>query len=303
MTKQTVAVFGLGSMGMGIARSSIQAGLKTFGFDTNPDIVADFTSCGGENTHNMDDSMGEFDIVIIVVVNADQMTDILTNSPGLLNKLKPGTVVMACPTVTPEYAKEIEAKLSARNILYLDSPISGGSLKANQGALTIMASGSQAAFNAAQPALDAISEKVYRLGDHAGPGSAMKVVNQLLAGVHIAAAAEAMTFGIRQGIEAASILDVISDCAGTSWMFENRGKHIVDGDYTPHSSIEIFVKDLGIVNDIARNSRSYTPLASAALQEFLAASGSGIGHEDDSAVAKVYARNSNVQLPKQSENE
>ena len=301
MNQKNIAVFGLGSMGMGIARSCVQAELKTFGFDTNTEAVAHFTGFGGEVATDIDLIASELDIVIIVVVNARQMDDILKISPGLLDKLKPGAVVIGCPTVTPEYAQEIEATLEYRDIFYLDSPISGGSVKANQGALTIMASGKPQAFDAARLALDAISEKVYELGDHAGPGSAMKVVNQLLAGVHIAAAAEAMTFGIRQGIDAASILDVISDCAGTSWMFENRGKHIVDGDYAPHSSVEIFVKDLGIVNDIARASRSYTPLASAALQEFLAASGSGIGHEDDSAVAKIYARNSNVQLPGQSE--
>ena len=300
MNHKNIAVFGLGSMGMGIARSCVQAGLKTFGFDTNEDAVTNFTSFGGEVSTPIDQIAKDLDIVIIVVVNADQMNGILIDSPGLIDKLKPGSVVVACPTVTPEYAKTMEATLESRNILYLDSPISGGSAKANQGALTIMAAGKQQAFDAAKPALDAISETVYELGDHAGPGSAMKVVNQLLAGVHIAAAAEAITFGIGQGIEAARILDVISDCAGTSWMFENRGKHIVDGDYTPHSSVEIFVKDLGIVNDIARDSRSYTPLASAALQEFLAASGSGIGHEDDSAVAKVYARNSSISLPGQS---
>jgi 3-hydroxyisobutyrate dehydrogenase-like beta-hydroxyacid dehydrogenase len=299
MNQKNIAVFGLGSMGMGIARSCVRAGLKTFGFDTNADAVRNFTNLGGEADTDINLIAGDLDIVIIVVVNANQMSSIMTDSPGLISKLKPGSVVMGCPTVTPEYAKTIEIKLESRDILYLDSPISGGSAKASQGALTIMASGKQRAFDAARPALDAISETVYDLGDHAGPGSAMKVVNQLLAGVHIAAAAEAMTFGIRQGIDASKILDVISNCAGTSWMFENRGKHIVDGDYSPHSSVEIFVKDLGIVNDIARASRSYTPLASAALQEFLAASGSGIGHEDDSAVAKVYARNSNVKLPGQ----
>ena len=301
MKQKNIAIFGLGSMGMGIGQSCIRAGLRTLGFDNNPDAVTHFKNLGGETAASAQMIACELDIVIIVVVNAEQMSSVLTDNPGLADKLKPGSVIVGCPTVTPEYARKTEKELEARGILYLDSPISGGSAKASQGALTIMASGTQAAFNAAKPALNAISERVYELGDHAGPASSMKIINQLLAGVHIAAAAEAMTFGIKQGIEASKILDVISNCAGTSWMFENRGKHIVDGDYTPHSSVEIFVKDLGIVNDIAQASHSYTPLASAALHEFLAASGSGIGHEDDSAVAKIYARNSNVQLPEKSE--
>ena len=170
-------------------------------------------------------------------------------------------------------------------------------MKAASGQLTIMASGTPQAFDCARPVLDALAEKVFELGNAAGPGSAMKVVNQLLAGVHIAAAAEALTFGISQGIEASDCVDVISQCAGTSWMFENRGPHIAQGDYTPHSSVEIFVKDLGIVSDIARQSRFAAPIAATALQQFIAASGMGLGGEDDSAVAKVYAAQANLTLP------
>jgi 3-hydroxyisobutyrate dehydrogenase-like beta-hydroxyacid dehydrogenase len=125
----------------------------------------------------------------------------------------------------------------------------------------------------------------------------MKIVNQLLAGVHIAAAAEAMTFGMTQGVAPADCLEVISKCAGSSWMFENRGPHIVEGDYRPRSAVEIFVKDLGIVSDVARAARFSAPLTAAALQQFLAASGMGLGHEDDAAVAKVYARNAGLTLP------
>ena len=130
---------------------------------------------------------------------------------------------------------------------------------------------------------------VYQLGDTAGPGSAMKAINQLLAGVHIAATDEALTFGISQGVDAARIVEAISKCAGTSWMFENRAPHVVDGDYTPHSAINIWLKDLGIVLDVAKGSHFSAPLAAA---------GQGLGGEDDAAVAKVYAKNAGLALPK-----
>jgi 3-hydroxyisobutyrate dehydrogenase-like beta-hydroxyacid dehydrogenase len=160
-----------------------------------------------------------------------------------------------------------------------------------------MASGTAEAFTAARFALDATASTVFELGDSAGAGSAMKAVNQLLAGVHIAAMAEAITFGMTQGITPDKFVDVISQCAGTSWMLENRGPHIVAGDYTPHSSVDIWPKDLGIVLDIARSAKFSAPLTAAALQQFLAASGSGLGREDDAAVAKVYARNAGLTLP------
>ena len=170
-------------------------------------------------------------------------------------------------------------------------------MKAAAGKITVLAAGTRNGFNTAQPALDAMAEKVFNLGNQAGPGSALKAVNQLLAGVHIAAAAEAITFGLSQGVDAKTTVDVISQCAGTSWMFENRGPHIVEGDYTPHSAVDIFVKDLGIVCDIGHASKFALPLSAAALQQFIAAAGSGLGGEDDSAVAKVYARNGGVTLP------
>jgi 3-hydroxyisobutyrate dehydrogenase-like beta-hydroxyacid dehydrogenase len=142
-----------------------------------------------------------------------------------------------------------------------------------------------------------MAETVFELGDTAGPGSAMKAVNQMLAGVHIAAMAEAMTFGMTQDIAPEKFLEVIRQCAGTSWMLENRAPHIVAGDYTPHSQVNIWPKDLGIVLDIARASSFSAPITAAALQQYLAAAGMGLGREDDAAVAKVYARNAGLTLP------
>ena len=142
-----------------------------------------------------------------------------------------------------------------------------------------------------------MAETVFELGDEPGPGSVMKSVNQLLAGVHIAAMGEALTFGLKQGLSTEKILEVISQSAGNSWMFENRAPHVVAGDYTPHSAINIWLKDLGIVLDIAREERLAAPLAAAALQQYLVAAGIGLGAEDDAAITKVYARNAGVNLP------
>jgi 3-hydroxyisobutyrate dehydrogenase-like beta-hydroxyacid dehydrogenase len=181
---------------------------------------------------------------------------------------------------------------------YLDAPISGGAAKAAAGRLSIMASGTVQAFAAAAAVLDATAEKVFTLGDAAGAGSAMKAVNQLLAGVHIAAMAEALTFGLSQGVSAEKFVEVIPECAGTSWMLENRAPHIVTGDYTPHSSVNIWPKDLGIVLDIARGAGFEAPVTEAALAQFVEAAAMGLGGEDDAAVAKVYAARVGVVLPK-----
>jgi 3-hydroxyisobutyrate dehydrogenase-like beta-hydroxyacid dehydrogenase len=283
-------------MGFGMAESALKAGFKVYGFDPNSNAVQRFTALGGDAASPSAVAQ-TLDVVVVVVVNAAQTQSVLFGDAGIVSHLKPGATVISCATVPPTFAKDMETQCNSHGVNYLDSPISGGSVKAASGQLTIMASGKPEAFAHSKPVLDALAEKVFELGTEAGPGSAMKVVNQLLAGVHIAAAAEAITFGISQGIEASQCVEVISQCAGTSWMFENRGPHIAQGDYTPHSSVEIFVKDLGIVSDIARQSRFAAPIAATALQQFVAASGMGHGGEDDSAVAKVYAQQANLELP------
>lgn len=290
------AVIGLGSMGYGMAASCLRAGHVTYGYDVVPTQMERLRSEGGTKG-DLADIAGSLDVAIVVVLNAAQTEDVLFGHDGLVPRLRQGAVVMACATVPPDFARDMESRCNALGIHYLDAPISGGSVKSSKGQLSIMASGTAEAFAAARPVLDATAETVFELGEAAGAGSAMKAVNQLLAGVHIAAMAEALTLGMTQGIAPETFVKVISQCAGTSWMLENRAPHIVDGDYTPHSQVNIWPKDLGIVLDIAKSARFGAPITAAAMQQYLAAAGMGLGTEDDAAVAKVYARNAGVTLP------
>jgi 3-hydroxyisobutyrate dehydrogenase-like beta-hydroxyacid dehydrogenase len=285
-------------MGYGIAASLLRAGHVTHGFDVVPAQAERFLAEGGA-PGSLEDVASRLDAVVTVVLNAAQTESVLFGEAGVAARLRPGAVVVACATVAPDFARSAAARAADLGLLYLDAPISGGAARAAEGRLSVMASGSPEAFAAAAPVLDATAETVFRLGDAPGAGSAMKAVNQLLAGVHIAAMAEALTFGMTQGIPPAQFLEVISKCAGSSWMLENRAPHVIDGDYAPRSSVDIWPKDLGIVLEIAGRAKFAAPLAAAALQQFLAASGSGLGREDDAAVAKVYARNAGLTLPGQ----
>ena len=296
LSDQTIAFFGLGSMGYGMAATLIRAGATVYGFDVAPEPVDKLVGEGGHRA-GVAQAGARADAAVIVVLNAAQLETVLFGEDGIAAHLRPGAVIIACPTIAPDQARDFAARCGERGLHYLDAPISGGAAKAARGALSVMASGSPDAFAAARPVLDAVAETVFDLGAEPGAGSAMKAINQMLAGVHIAARAEAVTFGMTQGISAQKTLEVIPQCAGTSWMFENRGPHIVAGDYTPHSAVDIWPKDLGIVLEIARGAKFSAPLTAAALQQFLAASGSGLGREDDAALAKVYARNAGLSLP------
>lgn len=287
------AVIGLGSMGYGMALSCLRAGQRVWGRDINPAPVASLIASGGQGG----DLPADLDAVVVVVLNAAQTEAVLFGAEGVVAGMRQGAVVISCATVPPAFAREMEARCAAAGVLYLDAPISGGAAKAAQGALSIMAAGKPEAFAAAGPVLEACAQTVFNLGNEAGPGSAMKAVNQLLAGVHIAVMAEALTFGMTQGIAPATFVEVISKCAGTSWMLENRAPHIVDGDYAPRSQINIWPKDLGIVLDVAKSAGFSAPITATALQQYMVAVGMGLGGEDDAALAKVYARNVGLTLP------
>jgi putative dehydrogenase len=295
--KPRVAVIGLGSMGFGMAASLRRRGFDVTGYDVSADAVARFVADGGKGAKTPAEAAKGADIVVCVVLNAAQTETVMFGGDGVLETLAKDTVFVSSATMDPEVAKRLAKQLEATGRHYLDAPISGGAQRAAQGELTILASGSAAAFAKARPVLDAMAAKLYELGDAAGQGAAFKMINQLLAGVHIAAASEAITFAARQGLDLQKVYEVITASAGNSWMFENRMPNVIAGDYKPRSAVEIFVKDLGIVQDMARNARFPAPLASAALQMFLMASASGMGRDDDASVARLYGRISGTKLP------
>jgi 3-hydroxyisobutyrate dehydrogenase len=292
-----VAVAGLGSMGLGMAASLLRAGAHVTGFDPGEDRRNAFAALGGRIATSATAASDHADVVVSVVVNADQTEALLFGPDGIATRMAPDGVFISCATLAPDKARAMAQRLEATGRRYLDAPISGGAQRATDGSLTVMASGSPAAFDRASPVLDAIAGKVYRLGDAAGQGAAFKMVNQLLAGVHIAAAAEAIAFAANQGLDLQRVYEVITASAGNSWMFENRVPHMIDGDYTPRSAVDIFVKDLGIVLDMGRSSAFPVPLASAALQLFVMTSAAGMGRDDDASVARLYARIAGLDLP------
>jgi len=293
-----VGVIGLGSMGMGAALNLVRAGHDVIGCELREAGRVELQQAGGIAVDSAAKLPDGLEALVVFVVNAAQANDVLFGDAGCLAHLAPGAVVLCCTTVAPEAARTLDVKLQKAGLLMLDAPVSGGAVGARAGTMTVMASGSEAAFAKAQPVLDAMASKVWRLGDAAGVGSTVKMVNQLLAGVHIATAAEAMALGIRAGADPQTLFDVISTSAGSSWMFQNRVPHILAGDDTPLSSVNIFVKDLGIVLDQARALTFPLPMASAAHQLFLAAAAAGHGGRDDAFVIRFWEQLAGIALPK-----
>ncbi|OOY18209.1 L-threonate dehydrogenase [Thioclava sp. DLFJ4-1] len=292
-----VCVIGLGSMGFGMAESLLRDGFAVTGVDVNVDAMERFAALGGAVAAEPATGAQDADLVIAVVVNADQTEQVLFGPGGAVASMSKGGVVMSCATMAPDLARVFAKRCAEVGVEYLDTPISGGAVRAASGELTIMGSGPSATFARIRPALDSVAAKVYELGEEAGTGAAFKVVNQLLAGVHIAAACEAITFAKAMDLDLEKVYEVITASAGNSWMFENRVPHVLEGDYSPRSAVDIFTKDLGIVADIGRDLKFPTPIASTAMQMFVMTAAAGMGRDDDASVARMLADIAGLELP------
>lgn len=289
MTERRILGFvGLGSMGQGIASQLLAKGLRVQAHDIRPAARDPWVAKGGVWADRPAAAAAGASGLVLMVVNADQVEEALWGPDGALGTLAKGSVVVVHSTIPASAAAAIGARLLAAGYPMLDAPVSGGVAAAAAGTLSVMASGSAAAFAASEDLLAATASRVFRVGDAPGMGSAVKTVNQLLAGAHIAVAAEAMAFGARSGVDTRVLYDVITHCAGNSWMFANRVPHMLDDDYQPRSAVTIFVKDLGIVLDSARELGFPAPMTALAHQLFIMAAGSGHAAQDDAAVVKVY---------------
>ncbi|MED5226266.1 MAG: L-threonate dehydrogenase [Pseudomonadota bacterium] len=300
-SNRKVCVLGLGSMGLGVALTLLERQFDVSGFDINKEACKSLAKAGGKVGLNPKDAVKDCSVVVILVVNETQVEDVLFGKEGAAGGFEMSTVVIQSSTVSPAFANTCGTRLQDAGFDMIDAPVSGGAAGARSGNLSIMASGPEQAFQHAGDVLEAVSGKVHRLGVEHGIGSTVKTVNQLLAGVHIAVAAEAMAFGVRAGADPETLYEVISGSAGSSWMWNNRVPHILNNDYTPLSAVDIFVKDLAIVLGTAHKLNFPLPLTATAHQQFIAAAASGLGREDDSAVFKVFQKLSGISINQEKE--
>lgn len=284
---QTIAFVGLGAMGGAMAETLLKKQFRVVGYDMRPEAVARLEHAGGRGASSAEEAARNADILVLMVVNADQAEDVLFDKDAL-EALKADATVILASTCAPDRIVEIARRVERSGRTFVDAPVSGGVTGAKSGTLTIMAAAPKPVFDKAQPILSAMGSNLFHLGEKPGQGAAMKVVNQLLCGVHIAAAAEGLAFAERAGIDPQLALEVLSGSAASSWMLKARGPRMVDYDNVVASAVDIFVKDLTLVLDAGRGAKMGLPLAAAAHQLFLNASGMGHGLEDDSQVIETY---------------
>ncbi|KAL9237723.1 hypothetical protein vseg_012239 [Gypsophila vaccaria] len=291
-----VGFVGLGAMGFGMATHLLRSKFTVAGYDVYKPTVSRFIEAGGLAGNSPAEVAKDADVLVIMVTNEAQAEGVLFGNLGVVQALPAGATVILSSTVSPAYVTQLEQRLQGKKLKLVDAPVSGGVVRASAGTLTVMASGTDEALEHCASVLSALSEKLYIIKGGCGSGSCVKMVNQLLAGVHIASAAEALAFGARLGLYTRDLFHFITNSSGTSWMFENRGPHMVDNDFTPYSALNIFVKDLGIVSHEGSSRKIPLHVAVTAHQLFLAGSAAGWGSLDDAAVVKFYEHLSGVKV-------
>jgi L-threonate 2-dehydrogenase len=283
-----IGFIGLGAMGVPMALNLVKAGHTVRGFDLRAGAADALVAAGGSAAASAVDAARDADLLWLMVVSGEQAESVLFDAGAAAALPKNAIVSMGC-TQAPAHAVRTADRLAAMGLCALDAPVSGGTKGANAASLSIMCSGDEAVFARARPALDAMGQRIFDCGREIGMGSTAKMINQLLCGVHIAAAAEAMHLAERAGVSTQTMAEIIGVSAGNSWMFGDRvPRMLMAGEPPVTSAVDIFVKDLGIVLGEARALKAGLPLSAAAMQMFLAASGLGHGAADDSQVIRAY---------------
>ena len=293
---QSLAFIGLGAMGGPMSARLIQAGFNVTGYDINPTATAQFQAAGGQTAETPAAAAAHADVLIVIVASATQVDDVLFSPNGALTTLPTGNAIMVCSTTPPSYMKSLDQRLQDRGFPLLDAPVSGGVSGAENGTLTMMASGSAAAFESCAQITPALTSKVYNLGDTPGQGTTVKILNQLLTGVHLATTIEVVALAAQLGVDLEQAYEVISNSSGASRAFTGRVPQLLNGDESPSGALDIFIKDLSIVLDVGREAHFPLPMSSSAQQLFLMGSAAGLGPEPANSLIKVYEQLAGIRV-------
>jgi 3-hydroxyisobutyrate dehydrogenase len=290
-------VIGVGAMGMGVAKRLIAQGYEVHARDIRPEADAEARAAGAVVCASPEAVARACPVVITLVVDAGQTEEVVFGDRGVAAGMAPGGVLVMCSTVSPEFSAPLAGRLAPRGIRVLDAPVSGGPARALDGTLSMMVAGETEAYERARAVLESISGKRFRVRARSGDGSRMKLVNNHMAGINLAAASEAMVFGLKLGLDPQTIFDVVCASSGGSWVFADRMPRVLAGDYATRAAVDILAKDLGLALETGAAARAALPIGAVARQSFIAASALGHGQEDDAAVAKYYAEVTGVKLP------
>ena len=291
-----VGFIGLGAMGRPMAKNVRKAGFDLVVCDVNQEAVNEMVALGALAKDTAADVAAASDIICTSLPNSTILKNVVMGQDGLFNSIKPGALVIDLSSVEPAVARELSTSLKTKGAALIDAPVSGGVSGAIAGTLTIMVGASEEELAQAIPVLEAIGKNISHVGQ-VGSGQAMKLVNNLLLGINMAAVAEALTLGVKLGLEPQTMLDIIGQSSGRSYALEAKAPNFIfKGNFVPGFAVDLQYKDLELAVSTAKSLAQPLPMGNSAQQLFEIARAKGWGREDISAIVKFFEEMAGVEV-------
>ncbi len=291
----TIGFIGTGKMGRPMIANLLTAGYPVIAFNRSTESLKQIESRGATRAASIASIAASADIIVTSLTNQQSVRDVYLGTNGLAANARPDQIMIDTSTNNVSLMREIAAALETRGAGFLDAPVSGGVPGAEAGSLTVMAGGEVSVYNRAREVLDVVGGNIHHLGP-VGAGTAVKLVNQLLVGINMAAVAEALVFGASAGADPQQILDVISSSFGGSRMLDRGVPLIQQRNFAPATPVDLIRKDLGIVLDAAHENNLTLNIAEAAMALFDRTAGAGYGDNDMTAIVIPLENDANLQV-------
>lgn len=286
----TIGIIGIGAMGMAMAKNLHRQGWRVMVRDVRAEAEQEADSLGMQASASPAALARHAEVIVVVVLNAQQIEDVLSGSDGLLQVDLDGRTVMLCSTIAPEDTIRFAHALAQRGAEVIDAPISGGPARAEAGTMSMMLAAEERLIERCDALISAMSDKQFRISETIGDGAKAKLVNNLLAGINLVAGAEALALGMKIGLEPRKLFDVICASSGMSWIFQDRMARALQDDFAPRAFAHILTKDVTLATAMATKADYPTPLGDAALDIFRETVEEGWAELDDAAVLKTYLK-------------
>jgi putative dehydrogenase len=287
--QQCVGIVGVGNMGGAMAARLLEQGWRVQVCDLDPARLAALKEFGAVASEYPCDVAIDSGAVIVCVVDAQQAREVLFGAHGAAAALRPGQAVLLCPTIAPQDVEDIAARLAQQGIATIDAPMSGGPARARDGSMSLMLACPDAVFERHRTLVEALSTKVFRISQRCGDGARTKLVNNLLAGINLVGAAEALALAQRLGLDLGRTLAVIEQSSGQSWIGSDRMRRAIAGDWAPRAHVSLLQKDTRLALEAAQAAGFEGPLGAAAQATFARAADAGMAGLDDGALLRLLA--------------
>jgi putative dehydrogenase len=285
----TVGIVGVGNMGGAMAARLLEQGWAVRVHDVDRAKVEALALAGAVPCRDSAEAAEGAWALIVCVVDASQVRDVLFGEDGAAASIERGRAVVLCPTIAPADVEDIAAALAREGLATIDAPMSGGPARARDGTMSLMVACRETVFEQHRALVEALSVKVFRIGERVGDGARTKLVNNLLAAINLAGAAEAMALARRFGLDMRTTLEVIGQSSGQSWIGADRMRRAIEGDFAPRAHMTLLAKDTGLAVEAARDVGFEGPLGPAARDVFARAVAAGLADLDDGALFRFMA--------------